>query len=135
MADALKLEAEAWLRRARDDLGVASKLLSGDDPFPATAAYHCQQAAEKALKAMIAGVGDTIPKTHDLRLLLGRCIQIDQSLTAFADTCDELTPYATEFRYPGDSPDPSPDQVRCAHGLADGIVEAVARRIQGPFSP
>jgi HEPN domain-containing protein len=116
-------------------LGAAGKLLSGTDPFPATAAYHCQQAAERALKATIAGTGDAIPKTHDLRILLGRSIRIDQSLAVLADACDELTPYATEFRYPGDSPDPSPDQVRCAHALAAHIVAVVARRIQAPALP
>jgi len=129
MAEAREREAAAWLHRARDDLGAARKLLAGSDPFAATAAYHCQQAAEKALKAMIASTGDAIPKTHDLRVLLGRCIPLDQSLDELADACDELTPYATEFRYPGDTPDPGPDQVRGACDLAERIVATIACRI------
>jgi HEPN domain-containing protein len=104
MPDLTQSEAESWLQRARDDLGAARKLLSGIDPFPATAAYHCQQAAEKALKAVIAGSGDPIPKTHDLRVLVERCIRIDQALAELEDICDELTPYATEFRYPTQIP-------------------------------
>ena len=57
MAKGASLEALAWLHRASDDLGAADKLLGGDTPFAATSAYHCQQAAEKALKALIAAVG------------------------------------------------------------------------------
>ena len=100
MVEAASLEALAWLRRARDDLGAADKLLSGDTPFPATSAYHGQQAAEKALKALIAGTGKPVPRTHDLRVLLGLCVQIDPTLDGLADACDDLTPFATEFRYP-----------------------------------
>lgn len=131
MPDPLSREALAWLSRARDDLGAAAKLLSGSDPFPATASYHCQQAAEKALKAVIAGTGAAIPKTHDLRVLLGHSVGIDQSLDVFYDACDELTPYSTEFRYPNETPDPSLEQVQCALVLSEGIVAAVALRIRG----
>ena len=85
MPDGTRPEAQRWLQRAHDDLGAARKLLSGADPFPATSAYNCQQAAEKALKAVISGTGDPIPKTHDLRVLVERCIQIDQALTELQD--------------------------------------------------
>jgi HEPN domain-containing protein len=39
----------------------------------------------KALKAVIAGTGDAIPKTHDLRVPLGRYVAIDRSLDQFYD--------------------------------------------------
>jgi HEPN domain-containing protein len=130
MPDVIRSEAESWLRRARDDLGAARKLLSGDDPFPATAAYHCQQAAEKALKAVIAGTGDPIPKTHDLRVLIERCIRIDQSLAELEDVCEELTPYATEFRYPSEIPDPDLGEVQSALELAERVTTAIETHIQ-----
>jgi len=50
-----------------------------------------------------------------------------------ADACEELTPYATEFRYPGDTPDPSLDQVRSARDLAGTIVATIAGRIPARF--
>lgn len=129
MAEKASLEALAWLRRARDDLGAADKLLSGDKPFPATSAFHCQQAAEKALKALIAGTGQPVPRTHDLRVLLGRCVQIDLTLDGLADACDDLTPFATEFRYPTDSPDPDPEQIAQALELARQVIAAIEQRI------
>lgn len=134
MPDPLKLEAKAWLDRAHDDLGAARKLLSGPDPFPATAAYHCQQAAEKALKALIASTGERIPKTHDLRVLVERCAMIDGSLSAICAACEELSPYATEFRYPTDTSDPTPDDAADAANLAAGIISAIAASIEQRFT-
>lgn len=129
MPDGLRLEADAWLRRAHDDLGAARKLLSGSDPFPATAAYHCQQAAEKALKALIASTGKPVPKMHDLRALIAQCTQIETRLAALHEACEELTPYATEFRYPTDSRDPELAEVACAIVMAAEIVTAIATTI------
>ncbi len=40
---------EQWLHKAKEDLGSAKHLLSGQ--FYGTAIYHTQQAAEKAFKA------------------------------------------------------------------------------------
>jgi len=114
MPDGFRLEADAWLRRAHDDLGAARKLLSGSDPFPATAAYHCQQAAEKALKALIASTGKPVPKMHDLRVLIAQCTLIDARLATLHEACEELTPYATEFRYPTDSRDRDMSEVASA---------------------
>lgn len=131
MPDALKLEAEAWLGRARNDLGAARKLLSDPDPFPAIAAYHCQQAAEKPLKALLASTGEPIPKTHDLRVLVERCAIIDGSLGGLRDACEELTPFATEFRYPTDTPDPRADGAADAVKLAADIICAAEASIHG----
>lgn len=100
MDEVLRAEAISWLVRARNDLGAADKLLSGEDPYPATAAYHCQQCAEKALKAVLATTAQPIPKTHDLRGLLALSADIEPVLARFNDAAQLLTSFATEFRYP-----------------------------------
>ena len=41
----------AWLRQAHSDLAMAAYASEGD--FHAQACYHCSQAAEKALKALL----------------------------------------------------------------------------------
>ena len=62
--------AKEWLARADRDLSVAARVLSGDDPFPDAAAFHSQQAAEKALKGFLAAHEVPFPKTHDLERLV-----------------------------------------------------------------
>lgn len=129
MLEPERIEAQRWLDRARDDLGAATKLLRGSDPYPATAAYHCQQAAEKALKAVLAGAGQQVPKTHDLRVLVERAALTDPRLRALQDLAEQLTPLATEYRYPSDLPDPTPDETRQALAMARDFCTLVAEHI------
>lgn len=49
-------EADEWITKAEEDLAAARRLLQ-DDPLPTPAAFHCQQAAEKALKAFLVARG------------------------------------------------------------------------------
>ena len=60
--------------------------------------FHLQQAAEKALKAWLAAIGETYPLTHNLDTLLGLLSDNGVETGAFEDLSD-LTPYAVEFRY------------------------------------
>ena len=64
-----RLEAEAWLAKARQDLQAATALLASSPPLPAAAVFHVQQAAEKSWKALLAWQGTAFRKTHDLREL------------------------------------------------------------------
>src|SRR6266487_4389806 len=61
-----------WLTKAHRDLGAAEQL-SRTPEFRETAVYHCQQAAEKALKAFLVWVEIPPPRTHDLADLLLAC--------------------------------------------------------------
>lgn len=51
MGEAKTHEIRQWLFKARHDLRSAKRLFTDEPPILDTAAYHCQQAAEKALKA------------------------------------------------------------------------------------
>ena len=58
-----------WLKRADIDLTAIRNSLYGPEPSPESAAYHCQQAAEKIIKAGLITAGVHPPKQHDLRQL------------------------------------------------------------------
>ncbi len=53
MDEPTKQEVQQWLIKADHDLRSAQRLMASDrdDPILDTAVYHCQQTAEKALKA------------------------------------------------------------------------------------
>ena len=62
-------ETREWYNMAAMDLGVASHLDATYHPKPLEIiCYHCQQAAEKAIKALIVyyGAEGGMPKLHDL---------------------------------------------------------------------
>jgi HEPN domain-containing protein len=58
--------ASHWLAIALGDLAVATAIVEAPDLPTRTAAELAQQAAEKALKAVIALDGVEPPRTHDL---------------------------------------------------------------------
>jgi hypothetical protein len=59
-------EVEAWMDRARLDLRAARVDIDADPPLLADAAFHCQQAVEKALKALLTRHDHAFAKTHTI---------------------------------------------------------------------
>lgn len=59
-----------WRSMARGDLAYAEKSLALGSSFADKVCFHCQQAAEKALKALLVSMSIRPPKTHDIRSLL-----------------------------------------------------------------
>jgi HEPN domain-containing protein len=72
MDEAKRHEIRQWLIKAEHDLRSARRLLGDTPPLLDTAAYHCQQTAEKALKALLTLHDIPLPKhTCFCRLLNG----------------------------------------------------------------
>jgi HEPN domain-containing protein len=94
-----------------------------------TSVYHCQQAAEKALKAFLTLHDVVFPKTHDLTLLLDRCIDLDAGLETLRDEAELLTPFATAFRYPGPTVEPTVEEVDEALAAAEAVLSGIQARI------
>jgi HEPN domain-containing protein len=92
-----------WLIKARNDLDTASQIGSLPDGHLDTAIYHCQQAAEKAIKGYLAFHDHDLQRTHDLRRLIQVASGRDTAFSNWMDTAIILTPYATAYRYPGES--------------------------------
>ena len=89
-----------WLDFAYMDLSAAEHLLTMR-PLPVEIiCYHCEQAAEKFLKATLVQFDREPPKTHDLIQLCKLCCEVDTRFEQLADSCIELTPYGVQVRYP-----------------------------------
>ena len=64
-----------WVTKADNDFYSADILLhSGDVPYPDTASFHCQQCAEKYLKAFLTDQLIRFERTHRLADLLTLCM-------------------------------------------------------------
>jgi len=124
MADGLTHLVRQWLYKAKRDLMSADRLASGESPLRDTAAYHCQQAAEKALKGALLYFGQAIPKTHDLRLLV-RLLEDEVGRLDLYESAELLTPFATLYRYPDDYLEPTQAQYEEAQRAAAEIVSSV----------
>ena len=122
--------ANSWMVKAKGDLAVARLLVEGSEPHLDSGVYHCQQAAEKALKALLTLDETIFPKSHNLRILLDLVLPRHPELSTLVNACIVLTPYATEFRYPGDIFEPDRSEAVEAFHHAEDILNAVA-----PFVP
>jgi HEPN domain-containing protein len=114
-----------WLIKALHDLATARKAASEPDPYLDTAIYHCQQAAEKAVKAFLAFRDQPLQRTHDVELLLSLAIPMEPGFAAWVDAAERLTRYATQFRYPADVMEPDPDEFDQALRDAEGLYRFV----------
>ena len=121
----LEVEVRSWLELAALDLEAAVRL--ADDPdFARVVVYHCQQAAEKAIKGFLTWHGVRFGRTHDLDVLGSLARPMAPALEPALDRAVELTPYAWLYRYPPDSPAPLEDEARevieGARELLDAII-------------
>ena len=61
--------------------------------------FHCQQAAEKMLKALLSDLGTTFHKTHELGALMDTLARSGASLPGEFENLDVLTPFGAVYRY------------------------------------
>jgi len=119
--------ADEWLRYAQNDLIVAKHCFEDLHPKQTEiASYHCQQCAEKALKAFLIYKNTEPPKIHDLKVLCKMCQDIDSVFAGIVSQCAHLTPYGVTVRYP-DELSPNEDMVKHAINEAQQIYDLVIK--------
>lgn len=114
--------AKLWLTKARNDLLCADNNLNAAEIPCDMVCFHCQQTAEKCLKAFLVAHGLPYPMTHDLFLLLEKIRPIHDA-ERLSDALATLAPYAVEIRYPDDRSMPSLEDAVEARESAQKIVD------------
>lgn len=122
------VDARAWMRFASVDM-AAARLLVEAEGLSGVVAFHAQQCAEKALKAVLVADGREVPRIHDL-LVLVRHLPVVPSLPD-ERALHRLSSYAVESWYPDDIPDIGDDEARAAIETADAVLAAVRLALEG----
>ena len=127
MDEAAQELVRVWLTKALHDLQAARIIANAADGPLDTAIYHCQQAAEKSVKAWLQSKDDPFPKSHDIKDLVKRASLFNPDFEKLAAAAAVLTPYVSAFRYPGgfDEPMPSREEFDAALQHAQVIYEFV----------
>jgi HEPN domain-containing protein len=125
MDEAKRALVQSWLIKAQRDLIAARKLSADPDPYLDSAIYHCQQAAEKAVKGFLVFHDQRFEKTHDIQVLISLAMPFEAGFSLWLDAGERLTPYATVFRYPGDILEPDREEFEQALKAADGLYTFV----------
>ena len=137
MADNLARLTRDWLTKAAHDLQTARIVSATSDGPLDTAIYHCQQAAEKALKGWLTWRGVKAAKTHDLIRLIAEATDNAPEFVQFEEAAEILTPYVSAFRYPGltEDPVPSRDEFDAALKHAQTIYDFVLSLLPAEARP
>ena len=120
-----------WIRFAKDDLDAAKlgpELLATE-----ILCFHAQQAAEKALKAVLASREIDFPYTHDIGELVSTLEQNGVECAAVSPEANRLTRYAVLTRYPGLSEPIANEEYQAAVRLAEEIVQWVEGQIEQDY--
>ena len=113
--------ARKWVRKADADLHVAERMADEaalDLGIREIVGFHCQQAAEKYLKALLTSHQADFPKTHDIHVLLELVDQIDPTAAEAMREADWLSPFGVRVRYPGDAPEMLPGDGERGHSIS-----------------
>ena len=101
MSDPLT-RSQKWLNKASKDFTSVQKLIT-EPPILSTAIFHCQQCAEKSLKAILVlnGVSPDTQrfKTHNLRFLLREATSFHSELSQYDRSIEVLNDMDTFYRY------------------------------------
>lgn len=122
-----QIEARRWFHQAQADLDVARTLQ--DATHFAAACFHCQQAAEKALKAVLYSQGARVVLGHAVADLARQCGAHDPS---FADRITDgnlLDQFYIPTRYPNGLPTPSVPSESYSQSQSVAALEAAERVI------
>jgi len=85
--------------KACDDETLVDEVLSSRRVSDEIVGFHCQQAAEKFLKAVLSEIGVHFQRTHNLRQLMDLLSDAGCPLPDDLSDLDTLTPFCTTFRY------------------------------------
>ncbi len=91
-----------WMDYASRDLASARFLLDMKPRPLEIICFHCQQTAEKALKAYLALHRKDIPRSHDLVLLSQSCAKISDGFESIRPSCERLNDFSARTRYPSE---------------------------------
>ncbi len=123
----------SWLGFARADVEIAQGVSAEANPYVrGLGCFHCQQAAEKAFKAVLVSWAVPFPKTHDLSYLAELVKQHLGTLPPVAVEASRLAKYAVDARYPDEAFGVASAELEAAATTAIRVVEWAERMVNEP---
>ena len=117
-----KAEAKRWLDQAQSDLGFAE--VGAREGYHAQACFMCQQASEKALKALHYLGGERLVIGHSLLELLRSLLTRHPTLANLEEAARRLDQYYVPTRYPNGLPGGTPADVFSKVQATEALAQA-----------
>lgn len=116
-----------WMNRAQSNLVRARSQIPG--AYLEDLCFDAQQAAEKAIKAVMIARNIEFPYVHDLDQLLTLLEETGQRVPDEIHRAEGLTRYATAARYPGMERPVSEQEHAEAVAVAEAVVQWAEERL------
>lgn len=116
-----------WMNRARSNLVMAKNRIP--DAYLEDLCFDAQQAAEKAIKAVMIAREIEFPYVHDLGSLLSLLEEIGEPVPEAIRTAVLLTTYATATRYPNTGAPVTEQEYQDAVAIAEAVVRWAEKRL------
>ncbi len=116
-----------WMNRARSDLTQAKSQVPG--VYLENLCFNAQQAAEKAIKAVMITRNIEFPYVHDLARLLSLLEDEEEVIPEAIRRAGDLTDYATVMRYPAGVEPVSEQEYAKAIEIAEAVVHWAEEQI------
>lgn len=118
-----------WLNRARGNLARAKARIP--DVYLEDLCFDAQQAAEKAIKALLIKRQVVFPYVHDVARLVTLLEAAGQEIPAVVRRAENLTRYAAVTRYPGLAEPVTEAHYQEAVTIAEAVVQWAAEHMEG----
>ena len=116
-------DPRAWLNRARSNVLRAKADIRLSDIYLEDLCFDAQQAAEKAIKAVLIHLAVRFPYVHDLTVLLTLVEQSSVVIPASVREAGRLTRFATVTRYPGLAEPITREEYEQAIVIAESVLQ------------
>lgn len=121
-----------WIKKSENDLLAVEIILNSKSAPADVVCFHCQQAAEKQLKAYCIKLDVVFEKSHDLIYLLDL---VNKKTNGGVDDdiylkCEKINDYAATIRYPMEKYEPTLPEAKEAYPIALRVKEYILQKLQ-----
>ncbi len=118
-------QVSEWVASAEHDYDAVQILCRAARIPYEIVGYHCQQCAEKYLKALYVQHDRRPPYIHDLVELLHGVADMCDGSAELVHSCERLTPFGTLVRYPGSGIEVGVEHMPVVMEATDRVRDAV----------
>ena len=130
MADPSQELSQVWMNKAEHYIGMAELAIAQKTDYTDAICFHCQQAAEKYLKALLVIKKIEFKRTHHLTYLLDLISEKIDTSEKLYSYVEKLESFAVEVRYPDDMYEPTQKEAKEAFNAAIKIKNFVISKIK-----
>ena len=120
---------DEWISKAEGDFLTAGReIRARKSPNYDAVCFHCQQRAEKYLKAVLQAHKKHIPKIHYLLELMSLIMKFDTSFEFLRADLESLEDYSVRYRYPGELAEKN--EAKTAYQATKAVREFVRQKLE-----